>query len=84
MTGSVLVAVKAVVMNVLSLGASFGALVWVFQDGHLSGLLGFQPIGALDATIPVAIFVFAFGLSMDYEVFLLARIKEAWDSRNTS
>jgi RND superfamily putative drug exporter len=79
MTGSVVVPVKAIVMNVLSLGASFGALVWVFQDGHLSGLLGFDPPGMIDITIPVLIFVFAFGLSMDYEVFLLSRIKEAWD-----
>jgi putative drug exporter of the RND superfamily len=79
MTGSVVVPVKAIVMNVLSLGASFGALVWVFQQGHLSGLLGFDPPGMVDITVPVLIFVFAFGLSMDYEVFLLSRIKEAWD-----
>jgi RND superfamily putative drug exporter len=79
MTGSVVVAIKAVVMNVLSLGATFGVLVWVFQDGHLSSLLGFDSVGALDATIPLIVFLFAFGLSMDYEVFLLARIKEAWD-----
>jgi putative drug exporter of the RND superfamily len=79
MTGSVVVPVKAIVMNVLSLGASFGALVWVFQDGHLAGLLGFDPPGMVDITVPVLIFVFAFGLSMDYEVFLLSRIKEAWD-----
>jgi putative drug exporter of the RND superfamily len=79
MTGSVVVPAKAIVMNVLSLGASFGALVWVFQDGNLSGLLGFDPPGMIDITIPVLIFVFAFGLSMDYEVFLLSRIKEAWD-----
>jgi putative drug exporter of the RND superfamily len=79
MTGSVVVPVKAIVMNVLSLGASFGALVWVFQEGHLSGLLGFDPPGMVDITVPVLIFVFAFGLSMDYEVFLLSRIKEAWD-----
>jgi RND superfamily putative drug exporter len=79
MTGSVVVPAKAIVMNVLSLGASFGALVWVFQDGHLSGLLGFDPPGMVDITVPVLIFVFAFGLSMDYEVFLLSRIKEAWD-----
>jgi predicted RND superfamily exporter protein len=65
-------------MNVLSLGASFGALVWVFQDGHLSGLLGFDPPGSLDLVIPVIVFVFAFGLSMDYEVFLLDRIREVW------
>ena len=80
MTGSVVVAVKAVLMNVLSLGATFGSLVWVFQDGHLSGLLGFDPVGSLDATMPLVIFIFAFGLSMDYEVFLLSRIKEAWDA----
>ncbi len=79
MTGSVVVPVKAVVMNVLSLGASFGALVWVFQEGHLSGLLGFDPPGMVDISIPVLIFIFAFGLSMDYEVFLISRIKEAWD-----
>jgi putative drug exporter of the RND superfamily len=80
MTGSIVVAAKAVLMNVLSLGATFGTLVWVFQDGHLSGLLGFDAIGALDATMPLVIFIFAFGLSMDYEVFLLSRIKEAWDA----
>jgi putative drug exporter of the RND superfamily len=79
MTGSVVVPVKAIVMCVLSLGASFGALVWVFQEGHLSGLLGFDAPGMVDITVPVLIFVFAFGLSMDYEVFLLSRIKEAWD-----
>jgi RND superfamily putative drug exporter len=79
MTGSVVVPVKAIVMNILSLGASFGALVWVFQEGHLSGLLGFDSPGMVDITVPVLIFVFAFGLSMDYEVFLLSRIKEAWD-----
>ena len=79
MTGSVVVAIKAVAMNILSLGATFGVLVWVFQEGHLSGLLGFDAVGALDATMPLVVFLFAFGLSMDYEVFLLARIKEAWD-----
>jgi putative drug exporter of the RND superfamily len=79
MTGSVVVPAKAIVMNVLSLGASFGALVWAFQEGQLSGLLGFDPPGMVDISIPVLIFVFAFGLSMDYEVFLLSRIKEAWD-----
>ena len=78
-TGSVVVPVKAIVMNVLSLGASFGALVWVFQDGHLAGLLGAETTGALDPTVPVLAFAIAFGLSMDYEVFLLSRIKEAWD-----
>ncbi|MEP7034454.1 MAG: MMPL family transporter, partial [Actinomycetota bacterium] len=76
---SVLVPIKALAMNVLSLGATFGALVWIFQDGHLSGLLGFQPFGAIEVWVPVVVFVFAFGLSMDYEVFLLSRIKEAYD-----
>ncbi|HEX3211141.1 MAG TPA: MMPL family transporter [Actinomycetota bacterium] len=78
-TGSVVVPVKAIVMNVLSLGATFGALVWVFQDGHLAGLLGAEGSGALDPTVPVLTFAITFGLSMDYEVFLLSRIKEAWD-----
>ena len=79
MTGSLVIPVKAVAMNVLSLCASFGALVWIFQDGHLHDLLGFTPVGMIDFTVPVLIFVFAFGLSMDYEVFLLSRIKEAYD-----
>jgi RND superfamily putative drug exporter len=78
-TGSVVVPVKAIVMNVLSLGASFGALVWVFQEGHLAWLLGAEGTGALDPTVPVLTFAITFGLSMDYEVFLLSRIKEAWD-----
>jgi putative drug exporter of the RND superfamily len=76
MTGSILIPIKALVMNVLSLGASFGALVWVFQEGHLHSLLGFETAGAIEVWVPVIVFVFAFGLSMDYEVFLLARIKE--------
>jgi putative drug exporter of the RND superfamily len=79
MTGSVVVPVKAVLMNVLSLGATFGALVWIFQGGHLAGLLGFDPPGSLDLVMPVIVFVFAFGLSMDYEVFLLSRIQEVWE-----
>jgi RND superfamily putative drug exporter len=79
MTGSVLVPIKALIMNVLSLGATFGALVWIFQDGHLSGLLGFTAFGAIEVWVPVIVFVFAFGLSMDYEVFLLSRIKECHD-----
>jgi len=80
MTGSVLVPAKALVMNTLSLGATFGVLVWVFQDGHLSGLLDFTPTGALETWVPVIVFAFAFGLSMDYEVFLLSRVKELYDS----
>jgi putative drug exporter of the RND superfamily len=78
MTGSVLIPVKALVMNTLSLGATFGALVWIFQDGHLSHLLGFHAFGAIELWVPVIVFVFAFGLSMDYEVFLLSRITECY------
>jgi len=77
-TGSVVIPLKAIVMNVLSLGASFGALVWVFQDGHLGGLVGTEALGSLSITTPVLVFAIAFGLSMDYEVFLLGRIAEAW------
>ena len=76
MTGSVVVPIKALLMNIVSLGASIGVLVWVFQDGHLSGLLGFDSVGAVEVSIPVLVLAFAFGLSMDYEVFLLSRIVE--------
>jgi RND superfamily putative drug exporter len=79
MTGSVLVPLKALIMNVLSLGASFGALVLVFQEGWLAGPLGVEPAEGLQTWVPVIVFVFAFGLSMDYEVFLLSRIKELVD-----
>ena len=77
LTGSVLIPVKALVLNVLSLTAAFGAMVWIFQDGHLGGL-GTTPTGTLVANIPVLLFCIAFGLSMDYEVFLAARIREFW------
>jgi RND superfamily putative drug exporter len=80
MTGSVLVPLKALIMNVLSLGASFGVLVLVFQEGWLAGPLGVEPADGLQTWVPVIVFVFAFGLSMDYEVFLLSRIKELVDS----
>ena len=77
LTGSVVLPVKALVCNVLSLTAAFGALVWIFQDGHL-GALGTTPSGTLVANMPVLLFCIAFGLSMDYEVFLLSRIREYW------
>ncbi len=77
LTGSVVLPLKAVVLNVLSLTAAFGALVWIFQDGHLSAL-GTTPTGTLVANMPVLLFCIAFGLSMDYEVFLVARIREYW------
>ncbi len=79
MTGSVLIPIKALFMNVVSLGASLGVLVWVFQDGHLQGLLDFSSNGGIDQNVPPLALAFAFGLSMDYEVFLLSRIKEARD-----
>ncbi|CAN3130310.1 MMPL family transporter [Mycobacterium sp. smrl_JER01] len=77
LTGSVVLPLKALVLNVLSLTAAFGALVWIFQDGHL-GALGTTPTGTLVANIPVLLFCIAFGLSMDYEVFLISRIREYW------
>ena len=77
LTGSVVLPLKAVACNVLSLTAAFGALVWIFQDGHL-GALGTTSTGTLVANMPVLLFCIAFGLSMDYEVFLLSRIREYW------
>ncbi len=79
LSGSVLVPVKALVLNFLSLTATFGAVVWIFQDGNLSGLLGFTATGSIDTSMPILMFCIAFGLSMDYEVFLLSRIKEEHD-----
>ncbi|MFD8002287.1 MMPL family transporter [Streptomyces mirabilis] len=77
--GSVVLPIKAIVMNILSLGASFGALVLIFQDGHLSGLLNFTSTGTLEATQPILVLAVVFGLSMDYEVFLMSRIREEYD-----
>jgi RND superfamily putative drug exporter len=77
--GSVVLPLKAVVMNTISLAASFGIVTWIFQDGHLSGLLGFTSPGYLDVTQPILMLGILFGLSMDYEVFLLSRMREEWD-----
>jgi RND superfamily putative drug exporter len=77
--GSVVLPIKALIMNVLSIGASFGALVWIFQDGHLSGFLNFTPTGFIEATQPILVLAIIFGLSMDYEVFLMSRIREQYD-----
>ena len=77
--GSVVLPVKAIVMNVLSLSATYGVVVWIFQEGHLSGLLQFTPTGTIDPTMPILMFAIMFGLSMDYEVFLLSRIRERYD-----
>ncbi|GGW64157.1 MMPL family transporter [Streptomyces xantholiticus] len=79
-TGSVLLPLKAIVLNLLSMCATFGAMVWIFQEGHLSGWFGdFTVTGALVTTAPVLMFCAAFGMSMDYEVFMLSRIKEEYE-----
>jgi RND superfamily putative drug exporter len=77
--GSVVLPIKAIVMNILSLSATFGVVVWIFQWGHLSGLLQFTPTGSIDPTMPILMLAIIFGLSMDYEVFLLSRIRERYD-----
>jgi RND superfamily putative drug exporter len=79
MAGSLLVPLKALILNFLSLTATFGAMVWIFQDGNLSDPLGFTATGTIDISMPILMFCIAFGLSMDYEVFLLSRIKEEYD-----
>jgi RND superfamily putative drug exporter len=81
LTGSVVLPLKALILDVLSLTAAFGAMVWIFQDGHL-GAFGTTSTGTLVANIPVLLFCIAFGLSMDYEVFLVSRIREFWLSSN--
>ncbi len=80
MTGSVLVPVKALLINVVSLTASLGVTVWIFQEGHLEGLLRFTSVGGLESYVVAVVLAFGFGLAMDYEVFLLSRIKELYDS----
>jgi RND superfamily putative drug exporter len=77
--GSVVLPVKAIVMNLLSLSATFGVVVWIFQFGHLHGLLGFTPTGTIEPSMPILMLAILFGLSMDYEVFLLSRIREQYD-----
>jgi RND superfamily putative drug exporter len=77
--GSVVLPLKAIVMNIVSIGASFGVVVWVFQDGHLANLLGFTATGFLEPTNLILMLAILFGLSTDYEVFLLSRVREEWD-----
>src|SRR5680860_698954 len=77
--GSVVLPIKAVVMNAVSITASFGVVTWIFSDGNLEGLLGFESPGFLDATQPILMLAILFGLSLDYEVFLLSRVREQWD-----
>jgi RND superfamily putative drug exporter len=77
--GSLVLPLKAVAMNAISITASFGVVTWIFQQGHLSDLLGFESTGYLDSTNPILMLAILFGLSMDYEVFLLSRVREQWD-----
>jgi len=79
MTGSVLMPFKALITNSLSLLASLGVVTWLFQDGHLAGWLGFTAKPGVETTVVVLLIVFGFGLAIDYEVFLISRIKEEWD-----
>jgi uncharacterized membrane protein YdfJ with MMPL/SSD domain len=76
---SIVIPLKAIVLNLLSVSAAYGVVTWVFQDGHLESLLGFQSAGAVTAWLPLFMFVILFGLSMDYHVFILTRIREAFD-----
>jgi uncharacterized membrane protein YdfJ with MMPL/SSD domain len=77
--GSVVLPVKAVLMNMVSIGASFGVVVWAFQEGHLAGALGFTSTGFIEPTNPILMLALLFGLATDYEVFLLSRVREEWD-----
>jgi RND superfamily putative drug exporter len=76
---SIVIPVKAIVLNLLSVGAAYGVLVWIFQDGHLEGALDFQSLGGIVSWLPLFLFVVLFGLSMDYHVFILSRVREAYD-----
>ncbi|MFE5812808.1 MMPL family transporter [Streptomyces sp. NPDC056479] len=82
--GSVLLPLKAILMNLLSLSATFGVLVWIFQEGHLEGLIGFDSTGNIEPNMPIMLFALIFGLSMDYEVFLVSRIREQYDALGDS
>jgi uncharacterized membrane protein YdfJ with MMPL/SSD domain len=77
---SIVIPIKAVILNLLSVGAAYGVVVWIFQEGHLESLLGFESTGAVTSWLPLFLFVLLFGLSMDYHVFILSRIREAYDS----
>jgi RND superfamily putative drug exporter len=81
---SVVIPLKAIVLNLLSVGAAYGVLVFVFQEGHFESLLGFESIGGITSWLPLFLFVILFGLSMDYHVFILSRIREAFDGGMSS
>ncbi len=77
---SIVIPIKAILLNLLSVGAAYGVVVWIFQEGHLESLLGFESTGAIVSWLPLFLFVLLFGLSMDYHVFILSRVREAYDS----
>jgi uncharacterized membrane protein YdfJ with MMPL/SSD domain len=77
---SIVIPLKAIILNLLSVGAAYGVIVWIFQEGHLETLLGFQSTGSIISWMPLFLFVVLFGLSMDYHVFILTRIREAYDA----
>src|SRR3712207_732995 len=81
---SIVIPIKAVVLNLLSVGAAYGVLVWIFQDGNLESLLGFESIGGITSWLPLFLFVILFGLSMDYHVFILSRVREGRSEEHTS
>ena len=81
---SIVIPVKAIALNLLSVFAAYGVLVWIFQDGHLESLIGFQSIGGITSWLPLFLFVILFGLSMDYHVFILSRVKEGHDGGMTT
>ena len=76
---SIVIPLKAILLNLLSVGAAYGVVVWIFQEGHLESLLGFESTGAVTSWLPLFLFVLLFGLSMDYHVFILSRVREAYD-----
>ena len=76
---SIVIPLKAILLNLLSVGAAYGIIVWIFQEGHLESLLDFKSNGAITSWMPLFLFVILFGLSMDYHVFILTRIREAYD-----
>jgi RND superfamily putative drug exporter len=77
---SIVIPIKAIVLNLLSVGAAYGVVIWIFQEGHLESLLGFESTGAITSWLPLFLFVLLFGLSMDYHVFILSRVREAYDN----
>ena len=81
---SIVIPIKAIVLNLLSVGAAYGIVTWIFQEGHLESLLGFESTGGVTSWLPLFLFVMLFGLSMDYHVFILSRVREAYDNGMTT